>query len=175
MEETKEKRLECEKCQKISEMWEKPDDLLTTASGLGFRIWFSFICVSVLGLVIREPTKDSIISILIFLVPMMREYYGFKPKQKSRSILRIIQLAVIWLVVGICALQIAGVLEIQDATLGFSERLPFIHGICFPFSLIWIPLWALVALTIADYVAYRPDKIQNKKIKRGLMTTNREG
>lgn len=159
--EVAEKQLECEKCQKMCELWKKPDDLCSVSSGLGFRVWFTFVSVAVLGLVIGEPNQDSIISILIFVIPIMREYYSFMPKQKKRKILRRIQLGVIWLVVGICALQIVRVLEIQGTKLVFSNRLPFISELSFPFSYIWIPLWILFTLTIADYVAYRPEK--NKK------------
>lgn len=154
--EEKEKQISCEKCQKLSRLWEKPDDLRTAAASLGFRVWFTFASVFVLGLVIGEPNHDSVISILIFLIPMMREYYSFKPRQISRIWLRRVQLGMIWLCVGICGLQVAGVLELNESNLIFSDRLPYISGIHFSFHIIWILLWVLFFLTIADYIAYRP-------------------
>lgn len=150
-----ERQINCETCSKISQLWEKPDDLRTAASGLGFRVWFTFASVFILGLVIGEPNQDSVISILIFLIPMMREYYGFKPRQNKRIWLRRVQLGVIWLCVGICGLQLAGVLELRESILIFSDRLPYISGMHFSFHIIWILLWLLFLFTIVDYFAYR--------------------
>lgn len=72
----------CSRCEYAS-YGQKPEDMPTDVAGLGFRVWFTLLSTIVLGLAVNQPSRDSIISILIFVIPMMREYYGFRPKKTT--------------------------------------------------------------------------------------------
>ncbi len=158
---------DCENCPAYILM-SKPDDTPTYVSGLGFRVWFSLVSVCALGLVVVPPTRDSVISILIFIIPMMREYYGFKPLERKRVLLRRCQLAVIWTVVTICGLQVIGVLELSGEKIVISQRFAILAGFSFKFVFVWGLLWVVFVLTIADYFVYRPKSYQSQKVSKRL-------
>ena len=163
----KEKHKNCDGCPGMV-LLSKPDDLPTKVSSLGFRVWFSLLSVLVLGMTVKSPTSDSIISVLIFIIPMMREYYGFIPNTPPRRILRRIELAIIWVTVAICVLYIVNILEISGAVLKVNDKFAVLSGESFSFIVVWFLLVATSILTVADYVAYKPKDLKGSKAETKL-------
>ncbi|MCB6366858.1 hypothetical protein LI291_11815 [Intestinibacillus massiliensis] len=163
----KEKHKNCDGCPGMV-LLSKPDDIPTKVSSLGFRVWFSLLSVLVLGMTVKNPTSDSVISVLIFIIPLMREYYGFIPSTRPRRILRRVELAIIWVIVSICGLSIVNILEISGANLKVSDRFAVLSGKSFSFIIVWILLIAISILTVADYVAYKPKSPKGSKAETKL-------
>ena len=145
----------CSRCEYAS-YGQKPEDMPTDVAGLGFRVWFTLLSAIVLGLAVNQPSRDSIISILIFVIPMMREYYGFRPKKRRRAALRMIQLGILWIIVALCALYIVEVFTLVERKIIVTDNFPVLSGCGFDFIVVWILLLVMALLTIADYFAYRP-------------------
>lgn len=164
----KEEEAQCEKCVGCAEcqgcIFVKPDDLKNVGAGLGFRFFISLGTVLLLGFGVKENADSFMLSSLIYALPLLREYFSFIPRQKSRKTFRNIQRVLLTVLVIISALYMADILISISVILpekkifiGINPEWAFSPVGEISIVYIWVIQLAAAFLTGLDWFIYQPE------------------
>lgn len=130
------------------------DDEPTRFNSPSLRVLINVLSAGILGINFSQITNGYFVTMMIFAIPILLDYFRFKPAVKLRRAIYHVGKALVILVTLICLFGIVGVLTIVslDDTPHIMVRADYViaSGFHFPAYILWVLMALNVLLSVID-------------------------